>query len=299
MEDIERIKRQLTNIQSVEPIITSVRTIAAGSWRLALSRLQACDRYLEHLKEVIGALLPPGSVLPHRRDVSRAPVSPRRPLMLVIASERGLCGAFNETVLSGARAIIELQELRSDRVLVAALGRKAETHLSQAHDLFRSYPLPVTQIASLAMVRDMGRDLAAAFYAGEVDAVYVVYSPHRAGETLAPISHLWLPIDTLSLGDKSLVWPEPIVATDSRVLLDEVIEEWISAQLFHSVVESAASEQGARFRAMDAASTNLNELVEELSLRFHSARQHMITMEMLDLVAAAGMLSGRTASKRG
>ncbi|MGI5916158.1 MAG: F0F1 ATP synthase subunit gamma [Anaerolineae bacterium] len=300
MEDIERIKERLENIQSVEPIITSLRTIAAGGWRTALRHQESATSFADNLAEVLAVLLPHVSEEAlARARISRDNRPPRRALMLVMASERGLCGAFNDTVLEGAERLIAQQQLQSDEVLVATLGKRAETHfLRQGRDLYMSYPLPITRVPSLGLVRELGEALVDSLMAGEFDAIFAVYSPYKAATTAEPISQRWLPIDASMLPSRYEGWTEPIIETEVGVLFERALEEWTFARLYQFVIESASSEQSARFRAMDAASSNLSRIIEELTLTYHTARQHAITMEMLDLVAGSGILRG-PASRRG
>ncbi|MBM3188470.1 MAG: hypothetical protein FJZ90_07085 [Chloroflexi bacterium] len=298
MEDLERIKDRLENIQSVEPIIVSLRTIAAGGWRQALARTQASTQYVEHVTEILALLAPQmDAATLARSHVHRGPQRARRALMLVIASERGLCGSFNEVVLKGAEQHIAQQQLQSDEVLVATLGKRAQAYFAaQGRELFMAYPLPVTRVASFDLVRNMGASLLGTLESGEVDAVYVIYSPYKAGVTQPPVSQRWMPIEASALPTRTEGWPVPIIETDRRVLFQRALREWTYAQLFQFVMESAASEQSARFRAMDSASNNLTRIIDELTLSYHTARQHAITMEMLDLVAGSGILrrpSGR------
>ena len=294
MEDIERIKEHLENIKSVEPIISSLRTIAAGGWQLALARLHGSQQYVENLTEILSALRV--HISPTRlayAHVFGQGLAPRRALMLVISSERGLCGAFNDMLLSGADRLIAQQALQSEKILIAALGTRAESHFrAQGIDLFMHYPLPLTRVASFDMVHNIGITLRNALYQHEVDAIYVIYSPYKSAITVEPICQRWLPIDASIVPSRYGNWPPPIIETDENLLFEHVVEEWTFARLFQYIMESAASEQAARFRAMDTASSNLARMIEELTISYHTARQDAITMEMLDLVAGAGLLRG-------
>ena len=299
MEDIERIKSRLENIQSVEPIITSLRTIAAGGWRLALRNTQTSRLYVENLSHALAGLLPQVG----RGALAKAHIVPgesrhRRVIMLVIASERGLCGAFNDIVLQGAERLIAQQQLRSDQVFIATLGSRATAHFSaRGRELFSAHALPLTRVASFELVRDLSTELLGYVDSGEIDAVYAVYSPYQVAGLLPPVSRLWVPVESdelpVGMGDE----PSPIVESDRDELLRRALGAWVHVRLYQFVIESAASEQAARFRAMEAASNNLARIIDELTLSYHTARQHAITMEMLDLVAGAGIL--RRPSRRG
>lgn len=300
MEDLERIKERLENIRSVEPIIASLRTISAGGWQAALRGLEASKLYAECLASVLAATRPHISshfqkqkALPRPLPSQRVP--PRRVLMLVIAAERGLCGAFNDVVLEGADRLVEQQKTRSQQVFVATLGHRAQLHFeAQGRELQASYALPVTHIAPYELVRDIAESLIELVESDVVDAIQVIYSPYKAALVLAPVSRQWLPFSATDSAQAISGAPPTatsiIVETDPDQLYETTIVEWAYAQLYQFVIESAASEQAARFRAMEAASSNLSRKIDELTLAYHTARQHAITMQMLDLVAGAGIL---------
>lgn len=295
MEDIERIKEHLQNVQSVEPIITSIRTIAAGGWRLARRRLEATSAFVDHLSQALSAALavaPPTAF--EQRFLTRDIPSLERVAVVVIAAERGLCGAFNDLVLSGADRLLAQQQLESDEILLVTVGRRAEQHFHrQGRDIHLAQSLPVTRVASYDLIRGLGQTLLNLLLEQRIDGVLVIYSPYSSTATQAPILQRWLPVDVSILPPSSVSWPPPLMEGDYDTMLQRLLWEWMFASLFQYVMESAASEQSARFRAMDAASTNLDKIIDELTLNYHSARQHAITMEMLDLAAGSGILKRR------
>ncbi len=300
MEDLERIKDRLENIQSVEPIVTSLRTIAMGGWQVALRRMRASNAYLAHLSEVLRVLVPLVSEDDLRRALVVRRATPLRPAMLVIASERGLCGAYNDVVLTGAERLIAEQQVRSDLVQVAALGSRASAHFaSRGWPLLLSEALPVTRVPSWGLVRGLAARLIGLLGQGEIDGIYVIGAPYQATATPEPVSRLWLPIDASVLPvDEEPVWPQPIVETDPHPMFRQAVADRALVSLYRMVMESSASEQSARYRAMDSATSNLARLIEELTLAYHTARQHAITMEMLDLIGGTGGLRGPGAPPR-
>ncbi|NLG51357.1 MAG: F0F1 ATP synthase subunit gamma [Chloroflexi bacterium] len=292
MDDLENIQNHLQNIRSVEPIINSLHTISAGSWRLALRRLRVAREYTEHLSQILAWILPDISEeLLAKAHVQRQAGAFHRAAMLVIASERGLCGAFNDIVLTGAEQLLAQQQLQSDQVELITLGSRAETYFrAQGREPMLAQPLPVTRVATYDLVRELGETLIALIDDKRVDAVYVVYSPYNATATMPPVAERWLPVDASLLPQTAGTWPPPIIEPSAERIFPIVMTEWAFTRLYRLVIESAAAEQSARFRAMEAASTNLAKIIEELTLNYHSARQHAITMQMLDLVAGSGIL---------
>jgi F-type H+-transporting ATPase subunit gamma len=212
---------------------------------------------------------------------------------LVLASERGLCGAFNDLVLSGAKDMIDARREVVGDVRLATFGRRAEVFFrDRDYELFLTYSASIAAVPSFQRVREIANRLLDALQEGTIDAVDVIYSPYKSGATMEPVSRRWLPLERRARPETSAEWPQPIVETDERGLFQRTMREWIVCGLYQIFMESTASEQAARFRAMDNAEDNLERMVDELTQRYHSARQHAITMEMLDLIAGSGLLEG-------
>ncbi len=291
MEDIERIKERLDNIRSVEPIITSLRTISAGAWRQALRRREATGMYLENLSATLGGLLSGVSAeLIHNKGVVDSLSSPQRVIMLVIASERGLCGAFNDVILDGALNLLQQQRMVSDQVQVITIGERARLCVSTHYELLDHISLPMTRVVPFSAVRDLALDLQNQVFSGQVDAVYTISTDYASTEVLPPKARVWLPVERDALDISFEAWPPPIVEGDRERLVAHTLEEVALLRLYRAFIESAAAEQAARFRAMEAASTNLVRLIEELTLTYHTARQQAITTEMIELATSAGLL---------
>ena len=291
MEDIERIKERLDNIRSVEPIITSLRTISAGAWRQALRRREATGLYLETLSATLGGLLSDVSAETiHSKGVVDSLSSPQRVIMLVVASERGLCGAFNDVVIDGALNLLQQQRMVSDQVQVITIGERARLRVSAHYELLDHIPLPMTRVVPFSAVRDLALDLQNQVFSGQIDAVYTISTDYASTEVLPPKARVWLPVERDAMAISFEAWPPPIVEGDRQRLVAHTLEEVALLRLYRAFIESAAAEQAARFRAMEAASTNLVRLIEELTLTYHTARQHAITTEMIELATSAGLL---------
>jgi len=137
----------------------------------------------------------------------------------------------------------------------------------------------------MPLVASMSADLRDELDDGRCDAIYVVYSPYRADSVSPPVAERWLPVDLSMLPRPPSEPSQVFYEGDPEILLQRAIDGWAIGRLYRMVMEAAASEQAARYRAMETASGNLKRMTEELTLQYHSARQHAITMEMLDLAS--------------
>ncbi len=236
MEDLERIKERLDNIRSVEPILTALRTIAAGTWHAARTRLSAVRLFAEELSSVFRALQ---EHLPQEElESPHASEQVRRVGMLVIASERGLCGAFNSTVLEAAeRYLVEQREL-GRAVEVMTLGARATIHFERRGIApVWSESLPMTSVLSLAFVQHVQRRLSAAYRAGHYDLVYVIYTPYQVRAALRPQMAQLLPARLEVPPEETISWPPPLIDTDPLLLYRRVLEQWAIVELYRFAVE--------------------------------------------------------------
>lgn len=293
MEDLEGIKSRLDNIEGVAPILMALRNIAAGTWRLARTRLEGARAFTEELGNIARALQP---LLAKSQAKSRSVEEPKahpNVAILAIASERGLCGAFNSVLSVAAENYIDEERAKGSQVQVMTLGARITRHFQkEGVPLILSESLPVTTVPALSLVQRLYRSMNEFYDSGQIDLVYAVHTPYHPYAAAKPILKQVLPI-ALTVPESELetaTWIDPIVDVDPSLIYERVQRQWGLVNLYRIIMESAASEQAARYRVLDGASNNCTRLIDELTLAYHTARQHAITMEMLDLVGGAGLL---------
>ncbi len=297
-QDPERVQSRLENIRAVKPILGALRTIALGSWQMALNRRAEMARYaarLQAMLPVVVAHLPRERwslrVLARRwRYKEAAPAPPGRTVLLVVGSERGLCGRYNDLLI--ARAEARLTELRATgaEVEVGALGRRMARGLRQQGlppAWFRS--LPVTALPPFPFARELTRRWLARYEAHELDAVEIVYAAYRGAGRYEPHVVRFIPPDVAQTGGQGEV-PAVIVDTDPLRLYVRLVGQWASVRMYSMLLEAAASEHSARYRLMESATQNADRVIEELTLALQSARRQAITREMQELAVGAGLL---------
>jgi len=293
MEDIERIKDRLDNIESIRPIVSALKTIAASAWRMALKRLEAAQSYVHQVEELISVVTPHLPSPPSLGgEVGGAPSAG----VVVITSERGLCGGFNVSVLEAAEDFIAAQREGGKEVKLIVLGRRGRMHFSrQGEEIFFFRSMPVAKVASFAEIEEVGRKLLEWHKDGTLDEVHVVYNAYGAQGKSVPLAK-WLLPPLIPPGRRE-GWPKIIIETEPEELFRHLVDELALVRFYAIVLESTAGEQAARFRAMESAADNAQKLIEELTLLYHGARQHAITMEMLDLATGVEALKKQEARR--
>jgi F-type H+-transporting ATPase subunit gamma len=292
--DQEGIKARLGNIRSVEPILGAMRTIALGSWQAALHRQTGVRLYSQRL----AALLPlVTSHLSSRKARSRRASDQESQTVevLVIGSERGLCGAFNSSLIQYVG--LALAQYASDgcNVRLAALGARALRGLErEGQDLLWHKSLPMTTLPSTELANELTLLWLRAFEEHELDAVDVIYNAYRSSTVYEPVTARLipppLPAHRAAQGRAKTSWPPPYLDTDPVDLYTRLIRLWTTTEVYRILLDSAAAEHSARYQLMEGATQNAHRLVSELTLALQAARQQAITAEMQDLAAGAGLL---------
>lgn len=288
MEDTARIKTRLVNIRSIEPILEALRTISVGIWQMALRQQSRVQEYENHLRAVVPALLP-ALVASRRLPSPDAVASPQRLAVLVIGSERGLCGGFNNVLVGAVEKYV--QESMPAELLVLG-SRLVRLLRRRAHEPAWSGSLPTGALPPFAIAWELGHRWLADYEAYRLDAVDLIYNAYRGPGAYAPRVLRLLPPELPPVAPHE-VWPPPIVETEPLRILARVLEQWVTLSLYRVLLESAASEHAARFQLMESATQNAERLVWELTQAFQAARQQTITREMQELAVGAGLVGPR------
>jgi F-type H+-transporting ATPase subunit gamma len=291
--DQERIQTRLGNIRSVEPILGAMRTIALGSWQAALNRQTRIRRYSQRLAEL---LLP---VVVRLGGAQRPGVSPRsssrtaKPTVevLVIGSERGLCGAFNSSLIQYVEQSLSQYEADGVSVQLAALGSRVERGLVRGgHKLAWTRSLPMSTLPSNGLAHELVHAWLQRYEARELDGVHVIYNVYRSSTVYEPTTVHLVPPPLPSTADRDTSWPPPYIDTDPVALYTRLIRLWTTTETYRVLLDSASAEHSARYQLMEGATQNATRLIDELTLALQAARQQAITAEMQELAAGAGLL---------
>jgi F-type H+-transporting ATPase subunit gamma len=290
MEELERLKARLENIRAVEPILGALRTISLGSRLLALNKGRSVEQYSQHLLRILAL------ITPYLRQYSSTQRQERQPgesiALLVIGSERGLCGAFNDTVVSYAEQILAQYSV-GVKVRLMTLGSRTQRALRYRERVpVWAKPLSVTALPPYELAVELVSEWLRGYEQYKLDAVEVVYNAPRGLMRYEPTIVRLLPptIPPVPAEESQFL---PIIETEPLGLYIRLVQLWLTARLYQILLESAVAEHTARYQLLDGATQNAERLMEELKLSLQVARQEAITAEMLDLISGAGLIGPR------
>lgn len=295
MATMREIRTRIRTVRNIEKITRAMKLVAAARLKRAQDRVAAARPYAERMEQMMRQLSAAGgSSIAHPLLEVR---EERTLALLVITSDRGLCGSYNTNLLRLATAFLRARPEQQVRLLT--LGRKGERFFRRQHrEIVDAQPLGSGAALTFADVQPTVRRLRAMFESGEVDAVYVIYQRFQSAMTQVPTTLQLLPlkppepeegagptaeVDTGS--QREMIFePEP------ERLLDRLLPRYVDTQVFRCVAEAIASEHGARMTSMAAATDNAGQMIESLTLTLNRARQAAITKEIAEIVGGAEAL---------
>ena len=280
------LRRRIRSTKNMQQLTKAMKMVSAAKLRRAQDRIFAARPYAAALRKVLSSV-----ATRVEEDVThpllQAHETERNVLLVVITADRGLCGAFNSNILRAAMTAVRDRGWESISVL--PIGRKAM-------DFFKRRPFPVRHSAQLmqALSQDeshlIAQKLVDDFTTEKADAVYVIYNEYKSiisqvvrVERLLPIERAW---DEQATAVDYLYEPGPME------ILSELLPKHIEYQLYRTLLESAAAEQGARMTAMEAATKNASDMISHLTLTYNRIRQAAITKEIIEIVSGAAAAEG-------
>src|SRR5262249_28978188 len=252
--------------------------------RRAQERVLSARPYAEQLKRVLGNLTSRIENVVH-------PLLEVRPeekiLLVVVTADRGLCGAFNANILRVATAF--LREHATQTVTLTTAGRKGRDFFRRRGIPMRSEFVNIFSKLDYGHARDISEAIGKAYSEAEVDAVYIVYNEFKSVIQQRVVVEKVLPLSRSDLQEPSAQL-DYIFEQPPQEIFDRLLPRYVEVQVYRALLESAASEHGARMASMDTASRNAGEMIDTLTLNMNRIRQAAITREIIEVVSGAGAL---------
>ena len=289
MPSLQSLRRKIGSVKNTQKITKAMKMVASSKLRRAQGRILAFRPYGLKVREVVANL---------SRRVNRDlhPLLQKRPVktirVVVVTSDRGLCGAFNANIIRRAVEFIQECEARGAKVEIGLIGRKGREFFRRRHWTTHEPFIDIFDKLSY----EHGMVIAQAAYDqytnGAFDEGHIIYNEFKSALQQRVIVEQLFPIEYLENDQSSSehVGGSYLYEPDELELLDPLLKKHLQAQAFRILLESSAAEQAARMAAMDGATRNAGELIKKLTLYYNKTRQAAITKELMDIVGGAEAL---------
>ena len=295
MANLKEVRNRIASVQSTQQITKAMKMVSAAKLKRATNAIIALRPYATKLKEILENLSASleGSSSPFIQERE-----PNKVLIVTVSSNRGLAGAFNMNVIKAANNLIAekySEQLKNGNVSIISIGKKTQDFyekrkynvIGNNNEVYAALTFEnVTRITDLIM---------AGFIKGDFDKVEVVYNRFRNAAVQFITTEQLLPLPKAEEPAKELIKAsnvDYILEPSQEEIVEQLIPKSIKIQLYKAVLDSHASEHGARMTSMDKATENAGELLKALKLSYNQARQAAITTELTEIVSGAAALNG-------
>jgi F-type H+-transporting ATPase subunit gamma len=280
MATLKTIRKRITSVKNTQKITKAMKMVAAAKLRRAQQALMGARPHAEILAGTLSRLVTDAEAWDHR--LIREPEQKNKAHVLVFTSDRGLCGGFNGNLLRLVENWLAHDGKAFPEVVLSNIGRKGR-------DFYKAKKRPLATVstwaehqASFVQAAQWAQEWQGRYEAGEFDVLYLAYNSFKSAISQVPTITQVFPIAVQTL-DASHAAPVAWEG-DPQGMIEQLIARQVATQFFRAILESQASELGARMSAMESASNNADEMIRSLTLKYNRARQAAITSELMDIV---------------
>ncbi|TLM66612.1 MAG: ATP synthase F1 subunit gamma [Deltaproteobacteria bacterium] len=288
MPSLKAIKKRISSVKNTRQITKAMKMVSAAKLRRAQEAVVAARPYADKVQQVLASLA-------RREDQEAHPLLAQRgkgkALIVLVTSDRGLCGGFNANVSKTVERHVRANPDGYEQIDLLLIGRKGNDYLKRrpGMTIFKVYEnfLGTGQV-SYAPASLIGKELVELFENAQYDAVFLAYNAFRSAISQEPRIVPLLPVVADGgdeAGDEHLT--DYLYEPSASAVLDQLLPKYVEVQIFRAFLESVASEHGARMSAMDSASKNASEMIGKLTLQYNRARQAAITKELMEIISGA------------
>lgn len=291
MPSLQSLRRKIAAFKNTQKITKAMKMVAAAKLKRSQDRILAARPYAHKMRSVLGNLSRRVNRMAHpllRKHEGR------KVEILVVTSDRGLCGGFNGNIIRKTVEFLRQCEARGLQVNLSIVGRKGRDYFRRRAWPIRQEWTGVFDKLSFEHAIDIGDDVSGNFMNGTFDEAYVVYNEFKSAIQQRVIVEKLFPIDTAaefgSAQAEGTTGGSYLYEPDEAELLNALVPKHVQVQAYRILLESAAAEHGARMAAMDGATRNAGQLIKRVTLYYNKTRQAAITKELMDIVGGAEAL---------
>ena len=291
MPSLLDIRRRVRAVKSTQQITKAMKMVAASRLRRAQERIQQARPFATEMLRVLNSLATRvDSALHPLLDERRAPRAGGKALLFVISADRGLCGSFNTNAIKGASTFIVENPARE--VALGLIGRRGRDYFALRGFEVRYEQVNLFQALQYSHAQGIAQAAVEAFTTGQVDSVYLVYNEFRSVMSQKVVVERLLPIPRLDIEPLAGGAPQIdyLYEPTPEELFTTLIPRHVEVQAYRALLESNAAFYAAQMTAMDSASRNAADMIDQLTLYMNKVRQAAITREIIEVVSGAGAL---------
>lgn len=289
MANLKDIKSRIGSVKKTKQITQAMKLVAAAKLKGASDRATAAQPYQAALRDVLSRVAAKAGGASNS-PLLRTSAEVKRVLLVVLTSDRGLCGGFNNNMLRRLVPWIEARQQAGVEVVIEVFGRKGRDYLRNRGFTASRVELEWAKQPKMSVVKPLTDRMVAAFTSGDYDEVYVGYNAFKSAANQVPTTSQVLPlaVDPADADGDNLV--DYIYEPQPQQILNTLLPLYLGTLVLQSFLETEAGEHAARMLAMDAATRNASDLIGRLTLEYNRARQAAITKEIIEIVSGAEAL---------
>ena len=291
MPNLDDLKKRIGSVKSTEKITKAMKMVAAAKLRRAQESAESSRPYSDSMKDLIESISKGYKPSSTDRNLLTGDEKDQIHLLILFTSERGLCGGFNSIVTRTLRDKIENLIDQNKTVKIVCVGKKGYDILKRQYSEMITEVIDMRAVKSITYqdAKNISDKIVKMFFDGEFDKCSIFYNEFKSVISQIPTEQQVIPIEIISeeadeeKKEESFFEFEP----GESEILDEILPLNFTVQVFKALLESAASEQGARMSAMDNASRNAGDMIDNLTLFYNRSRQAVITKELIEIISGA------------
>lgn len=294
MANLKEVRIRIASVKSTQQITSAMKMVSASKLKKAQNAIIKLRPYAAKLREILGNLS--ASIDSSTDSVYSKERKVQKVLLVVITSNRGLCGAFNSSVTKLVHQLISVEYAdlyKSGNLDIIAIGKKGSEYFDRRKISLKASQIKLFDSLTFENVALIAESVMLDFAKGNYDRVQIIYNQFKNAASQTLVNEQFLPIQkNILAGQVKAVNTDYIFEPDKEQIIEELIPKSLKLQFYKSILDSHASEHGARMTAMHKATDNAQEMLKALRLSYNKARQAAITNEILEIVSGAEALKG-------
>ncbi len=289
MPTLRDIKRRIKAVQSTSKITKAMKMVAAAKFRKAQQRMFEMRPYADRMNSILSSLAngAEGEIHP------LLAVRPRKKIeVLVLTSDRGLCGAFNTNILKAATSHTSKLQKEGFELNISAVGRKARDYYKRRNIPLHKSWTGISGRIAYANAQEIAAEIIENYTNETVDEVILIYNEFKSVVAQKIVITRLLPLAPIEAGEETLPVFNFIYEPSKEDIFSSLLPKNVEIQIYRALLESQASEEAARMSSMENATKAANDMIDSLTLQFNKARQASITKELMDIVGGVEALKG-------